>query len=97
MTAPTDPAIAAGDSTVGGYLWEWLAHMAGRVRPKTLDGYRGLIRLYAGPAIGDVPLADLQPLAVQRLYAELLERGLSAGTVVNLHLVLTQALVFGSA
>ncbi len=33
--------------------------MGGRVRPKTLDGYRGLIRLYAMPAIGATALADL--------------------------------------
>lgn len=29
----------------------WAAHMRGRVRPKTLDGYQGLIRLYALPAL----------------------------------------------
>ena len=37
-------------------------------------------------------LVEVGPLEVQGLYSELLGQGLSAGTVVNLHLVLTQAL-----
>jgi hypothetical protein len=80
--------------TVKGYLAEWLAHMRGRVRPKTLEGYEGLIRLYANPALGELPLDTLHPLHLQRLFAELQgpPRGLSGGTVLNLHLVLTQAL-----
>jgi integrase len=78
--------------SVGDYLRQWLAHVAGRVRPKTLDGYRGLIRLYASPGLGALRLIEVGPLEVQGLYSELLGRGLSAGTVVNLHLVLTQAL-----
>jgi integrase len=80
--------------TVGEYLSDWLGHMRGRVRPKTHDGYSGLIRLYADPAIGRASLRELGPLDLQRLYGELQrrERALSAGTVLNLHLVLTQAL-----
>lgn len=94
MAAVPDSLIPGDGLTVGDYLRQWLAHVAGRVRPKTLDGYRGLIRLYALPALGHVPLADLGPLDIQRLYGELFgpERGLSGGTVVNLHLVLAQAL-----
>jgi hypothetical protein len=69
-----------GELSVGDYLRQWLAHMAGRVRPKTLDGYRGLIRLYACPGLGNLGLLELEPLEVQALYSQLLERGLSAGT-----------------
>jgi integrase len=39
-----------------------------------------------------VALDSLKPLALQALYGDLLSRGLSGGTVLNLHLVLTQAL-----
>ncbi len=90
-------ALAGGpeegsDLTVGDYLDQWLAHSRGRVRPRTHDGYAGLIRLYAAPAIGSGALGDLTPLRLQHLYAEVLGRGLSGGTVLNLHLVLTQAL-----
>jgi len=82
------------DSSLGHYLQEWLAHARGRVRATTYAGYEYLIRCYAAPALGEVPLSELSPLHVQHLYSSLLlpERRLSAGTVLNLHLVLTQAL-----
>jgi integrase len=81
--------------SLGSYLYSWLAHVKGRVRAKTFEGYECLIRLYAKPVIGDLPLDELRPLHLQRLYASLLcrpGRPLSGGTVLNLHLVLTQAL-----
>src|SRR5437870_344442 len=82
------------DLSLDHYLKEWLAHTAGRVRPTTYRGYEYLIRCYALPALGEVPLNEVSPLHVQHLYSSLLspERRLSAGTVLNLHLVLTQAL-----
>ncbi len=76
----------------GEYLSQWLRHCRGRLRPKTHEGYEGLIRLYALPALGGVPLPRLHPLHLQECYAALLDRGLGAGTVRNLHLVLAQAL-----
>src|SRR5712691_8612265 len=85
--SPDAPSV-----TVADYLEQWLSHSKGRVRGKTYDGYRGLIRLYALPVLGAVQLADLRPLDLQGLYSSCLERGLSGGTVLNLHLVLTQAL-----
>jgi integrase len=80
--------------SLGEYLDAWLAHVRGRVRQKTWEGYEGLIRLYAKPHLGDRSLSDLGPLDLQHLYSGLLERDppLSGGTVLNLHLVLTQAL-----
>jgi integrase len=81
-----------GALTVGAYLGQWLCHTRTRVRPKTYDGYAGEIQLYAIPTLGELPLQSLGPLDLQHLYAALTERGLSGGTVLNLHLVLTQAL-----
>jgi integrase len=91
--APITPQPAAG--TVDAYLSQWLAHAKGRVRGKTYEGYGGMLRLYLSPALGGVPLRDLTPLHLQDLYSGLLARGLSGGTVLNLHLVLVQA--FGQA
>lgn len=81
------PPVAPGSShpapveplTVGVYLDQWLAHARGRVRAKTHDGYGCLIRLYALPHLGPVPLCEVRPLLIQRLYADLLGRGLSGG------------------
>src|SRR5213083_3586783 len=92
--APLDPAdLQEHDPvTVGAYLASWLDHTRGRVRAKTHDGYQAQIRLYVLPRLDTVVLTDLQPLLLQRLYGDLLAKGLSGGTVLNLHLVLTQAL-----
>jgi integrase len=89
MVAATDLGT---DLSTGEYLHQWLHHARGRVRPKTYEGYEGVIRLYASPALGEIPLHHLHPLHLQSLYGTLTERGLSGGTVLNLHLVLTQAL-----
>src|SRR5204862_4832106 len=82
--------------TVGVYLLDWLSHVRGRVRRVTYEGYEVLIRRHALPVLGAVELAELSPLRLQQLYGALLEgsesrRALSGGTVLNLHLVLTQA------
>src|SRR5438067_4673291 len=89
-------ALATG-GTVGGFLAAWLAHMRGRVRRVTFEGYEVLVRRHALPALGALELAALRPLHLQDLYGRLLAGGpgrrpLAAGTVLNLHLVLTQAL-----
>jgi integrase-like protein len=78
--------------TLGVYLGRWLAHVKGRVRPKTHDGYEGMLRLYVLPCLGPALLAELRPLDLYGLYGDLLARGLSGGTVLNLHLALTNAL-----
>jgi integrase len=89
-------AEAGSAITLGAYLADWLAHVRTRVRPTTYEGYEVLIRLHIAPCLGSGLLADLRPLDVQRLYGRLLApaggRALSAGTVLNAHLVLTQAL-----
>ena len=56
MGVPSDGSAL----TVGDYLDQWLSHCRGRVRAKTDDGYRGLIRLYASSALGEVPLGALR-------------------------------------
>jgi integrase len=92
MLGATDEASLS----VEAYLDEWLAHVRSRVRPTTYEGYEALIRCHVVPHLAEVPLAALRPLDLQALYSELLspdrERALSGGTVLNTHLVLTQAL-----
>jgi hypothetical protein len=67
--------------------------------PRTFGGYESLLRINAIPSLGLIPLTDLGPLRLQRLYADLLlpGRGLSAGSVLNLHLALHQRLRPGGA
>jgi integrase len=103
VLAVTDTAItvdlAHGSDTdsVGSYLTRWLAHARGRVRAVTYEGYEVLLRRHVLPRFGDLSLGELTPLRIQGLYGDLLapadgSPGLAGGTVLNLHLVLTQAL-----
>jgi len=90
--------MAIGTGATGDYLTRWLGHAKARVRARTYQGYEGLIRLYAVPSVGEILLQDLHPLHLQSLYTSLMNYRIppiSAGTVLNLHLVLTQA--FGQA
>lgn len=77
---------------MGEYLDIWLAHVRGRVRQKTWQSYEGLTRVHARPSLGQISLDGLHALHLQELYGQLLELHPSGGTVLNLHLVLTQAL-----
>jgi integrase len=92
MLAETDGSALL----VGDYLADWLAHVRTRVRPTTYEGYEALMRLHIGPLLGHIPMHQLRPLQIQRMYGLLLDgnnhRRLSAGTVLNAHLALTQAL-----
>jgi integrase len=89
-------AFSAGMFTVAEYLQRWLRHARGRVRAGTYEGYESLLRLHAMPHLGEQFLDDVSPLVIQELYGELSAAppagpGLSGGSVLNLHLVLTQA------
>src|SRR5207244_6107989 len=100
VTATASPAqplqpgvLATGKLDVAGYLQQWLAHARGRVRAVTYEGYEVLLRRHALPRLGQLQLEELSPLAIQNLYSELLagsgeSDALSAGTVLNLRLVL---------
>jgi integrase len=95
---PQPPSALGLDSlTVADYLSRWLAHARTRVRPATYDGYESLVRCHVNPFLGSLPLAELHPLHLQDLYADRLnptppQRALSASTVLNLHLLISQSL-----
>jgi integrase len=87
-------AEAAGRApTVGDWLDHWLDNIAARrVRPRTLESYRAIVRLHLRPGIGHHRLDRLQPEHLERLYAALLDKGLSPATVLRIHRVLSRAL-----
>lgn len=95
----TETAISTGTFvepsllTTSDYLSKWL-HTAARPRvaERTFDSYSELITRYVTEDLGSRKLSDLRPLHIQKLYADMQERGLSARTVRYLHAVLTSAL-----
>ena len=79
--------------TVKDYLSKWLQTAARpRVTERTFESYDELISRYVTEDLGNRNLSDLRPLHIQKLYAEMQERGLSPRTVRYLHAVLSSAL-----
>ncbi len=89
----TNTLVEPSRQTLAVYLDKWLRVSAKpRVRPRTLRDYQSLLERYVIPEIGWIRLDQLSPPSVQRVYNEMLERGLSALTVRYTHAVLRSAL-----
>lgn len=74
------------------FLDQWLATAAKpRLRPKTYTDYEALLRLHIRPALGTRPLGAITQFEIQRVYAQMLERGLSARTIEYTNAVLQSA------
>ena len=79
--------------TVSEFMNRWLeTYAATNVTLRTAHGYEGYSRRYINPTIGKVALQSLTPSQIQKIYADMLERGLSNNTVLHLHRVLREAL-----
>ena len=85
--------VTPSRTTVANYLNAWLTALpaSGR-RPTTVAGYRALMNHDVIPAIGGVDLQALNALHLDKMYADLLDRGLAMSTVRKVHVVLGKAL-----
>ncbi|HUU63987.1 MAG TPA: tyrosine-type recombinase/integrase [Dehalococcoidia bacterium] len=89
--------------TVAEYLQQWLqGYVAINTAPKTRERYEEIVRGHLIPALGSIPLPNLQPRHIQKYYADALESGrrdgkggLSARTVLKHHRILYEALKHG--
>ena len=86
---------------LGDFLQQWLHdYAATNVRPRTLEGYQGIVHAHLIPKLGSTLLAELQPSHLQHYYSEALEKGrldgkeggLSPRSVLHHHRVLSEAL-----
>jgi integrase len=83
----------AGNLTVEKYLDRWLEDVVrDSVKPRTFERYEQIARVNIKPTLGRVKLASLSPTHVRGLYRQLLDAGLSTGTVRNVHAVLNKVL-----
>lgn len=79
--------------TVADYLRRWLRDYAKiSVRTRTYESYSEVVNKHLVSEIGHLELAKLQPLHLQKLYADKLSTGLSARTVRYIHAILHRAL-----
>jgi integrase len=87
--------------TVAEYLNDWIDSHAMEIKPRTLADYRGCIRLYVSPRIGNMRLQAIRPSTITKLYHDLLTKGgndggpLAVSTVVHTHAIMRKA--FGDA
>lgn len=79
--------------TIDEYLDKWLEAAARpRVSRRTADGYAGLLDRYIRVPLGQKRLDQLQALDIQKVYGEMLKRGLSARVVRHTHSAVHNAL-----
>jgi integrase len=85
--------VAPSKRTTGAFLREdWLPGLRAQVRPGTWAEHKSKVEVHLVPAIGGVRLQQLTPGHLNALYADLLEQGLSARTVLHVHATIRRAL-----
>jgi len=76
-------------TTLGGLLDAWLDQITSEGRaPTTMREYRRLVEKTIRPGLGSTPLRKLTSHTLDQLYAALTERGLSPGSVRQVHSIL---------
>lgn len=79
--------------SVKDYLEEWLeSYVRVNLRPSTYDDYRRTIKNYIVPYIGHVPLNQLSPAMVDKMFQQILDKGLKPSTAAGAKRVLSVAL-----
>lgn len=79
--------------TLNEYLDRWLeSAIKPRVSQRTADGYAGLLKRYVRESLGQKKLENVQTLDIQKVYAQMQQRGLSARIVRHTHSALHNAL-----
>jgi len=86
--------------SLGEYLKHWVeSYAVMHTSPRTAEGYQAIVNRYLVPALGGIPLCELQPQHLEKYYGDALAHGrldgkggLSTRTVLHQHRVLSQAL-----
>lgn len=78
--------------TLDSYLDKWLESKAHKISSRTLEDYKGLLRLHIRPALGTKKLSAIRPLQIQEMVNALIAKGLSPRTVRYTHAVLSRSL-----
>jgi len=83
--------------TLNAFLDDWLAtHVRPNVRRATHEGYGFLLDKHIRPALGEMPLQQIEAEHIQNVYNLMLSRSLSARYVRHIHTVLSSALRFAA-
>jgi integrase len=77
------------ERSVSTWLDEWLKMKAKTVRPRTLEIYTDNIARHVKPALGDRKLSAVVAGDIQKFYADLGDKKMSAKTIALIHAMLT--------
>lgn len=72
----------------------WLEDAGGRLKPKTMQGYRSAVAASIVPILGKRVVSELRPSGVRRLHAAVFSRGVGASSVAGAHRALSAMLSF---
>lgn len=85
--------LPTSSPTLDQWATRWLTDTAAkRLKPRTLDSYRGVVVRYIIPAIGKVRLDKLTPTHVRQMHTYVIGKGLSTTTALQAHRVLAKCL-----
>lgn len=70
----------------------WLEDAGGRLKPKTMQGYRSHVSASIIPLLGKRMIGDLRPSDVRRLHSAIFARGVGASSVGGAHRTLSAML-----
>lgn len=90
-------AIAKGEyvdfskATFGAWLDQWLESASERLRPTTIERYRGLIERHVKPELGSVPLQKLRATRIESFYQAKRET-LSRSSLSLIHVIVSSSL-----
>ena len=88
----TGTYVNPSKQTVAVYLKDWLENTASpNMALRTYEGYRDMIKRHILPALGQIPLTQLKPQHIQKLYSGLLSEG-KARTCEYCHFTLRKSL-----
>jgi len=88
----TGTFMKPGKTTLREFLERWLKDYRPNLSPRGFERYEGVVKIHLVPSLGSIPLTQLRPEHLQKLYTAKLNDGLSANTVRYHHAVLHVAL-----
>lgn len=83
---------SASTASVGDLLERWLVNVEGDLSPRTIQGYRRIVRKRLIPSLGSKKLHDLSSKDLDSLYRALTAQGLAPASVRMVHAVASSAL-----
>jgi integrase len=91
----TGSFMAPGKTTVKDFLERWVEDYRPNLSPESYEKYRYVVKREFIPNLGSIPLTQLKPEHLQKLYTAMQNRGLSARTARGHHAVIHIALQTG--